>query len=108
MQGGLSWTEPTPATAWVSVSFGRPHRPDPIVGTLHQRVPTNCLALYPAECKREPTPRVFLPWWGGADPLNMRGSAVAWTEERRERSDRSDEGRQRLKATKRASAEQRP
>nr|SBP01366.1 hypothetical protein BN4615_P10882 [Nonomuraea gerenzanensis] len=40
---------------------GRPHRLDPVVGTLLHRVPTNCLALYPAECKRTPLRPAFPP-----------------------------------------------
>ncbi|MBE1587731.1 sulfite exporter TauE/SafE family protein [Nonomuraea angiospora] len=38
----------------------------------------------------------------------LRGSAVAWTEERRERSDQSDEGRRRLPGDRAASTEWRP
>ncbi|MFI7636658.1 lipopolysaccharide biosynthesis protein [Nonomuraea sp. NPDC049400] len=38
----------------------------------------------------------------------LRGSAVAWTEERRERSDRSDGGRRRLPGDRAASTEWRP
>ncbi|MGW6496705.1 sulfite exporter TauE/SafE family protein [Nonomuraea angiospora] len=38
----------------------------------------------------------------------VRGSAVAWTEERRERSDQSDEGRRRLPSDRAASTEWRP
>ena len=62
------WHRPSvPATAWASSPCGR--TPSSRPGTLEPRVPTNCLALYPAECK--PT----TPAW----PRSVGTAGPVWT-----------------------------